>query len=79
MKETIKEFLESDEESMPLPMTPLSDVDTIVLDLGYEHHDFEQNGWQVDLWQTWRGANNNELILAGSLQYGGFSLSKGKF
>ena len=79
LKETIANFLTSDEKEISIPMVPIRDVETILK----EEHGFndleldggETNGWQIDFWYDfYKEGELKSITLHGSLHYGDFKL-----
>jgi hypothetical protein len=73
----IKEFLESGEDSMQVPMIALSSFAKMLEVFGFvETEEFETNGWEVDFWYYFESEKYGEYCLSGSLFYGNFNFSK---
>lgn len=75
MKNTIKKFLDEDHTELELPVLKLQDYIDILKSHGYEIGDTETNGFQVDFWIKFQ-KEDKQVTLAGSLFYGGYSISK---
>lgn len=76
IKELIETYIDSDELSLELPMTPVQEIEEILAGVGYEHSNSDQNGWQVDFWYTYTHPERGSVVLSGSLHYGGFAITK---
>jgi len=89
MKDAIKAFLESDEQSIELEFKPINEYAEMLSELGFNTkengslnlcneggNDWDSNGWQVDFWWTIH-RDGKKYTLAGSLFYGQIKLSKG--
>jgi hypothetical protein len=81
-KEEILKFVQSvpkdsnKNEMLELPMRPIDKYKNILKELGFEEGEWGQNGWQVDFWQDWDHPIYGQYTFAGSLYYGGWSLTK---
>ncbi|AJT60962.1 hypothetical protein [Vibrio phage XZ1] len=52
------------------------DVVNYLQEIGYEAHDLETNGWQVDFWQDFTKDGCKKLTFAGSWYFGQSTLSE---
>lgn len=79
--ENLKEFLESDEKSLDIPMMTIPEIEEALKQYGYRYDQdsFDTNGWQVDFWAYFNHENEeDQIVLSGSLYYGDYSLVKEK-
>lgn len=82
MKEKIKNYLDTHQKGEEFEfeeMLPIDDIQTILVELGFEgtHLEGEEsNGWYVDFWYTFNHPEKGEYELSGSLWYGEFKLRK---
>lgn len=75
MRDKIKKFLDGDSEILELDMTPLKDIEDIILSYGYSRMAYDSNGMQVDFWFEYHN-DDKHLLLEGSVYNGDFKLEK---
>lgn len=78
LENKIKQFLDSDEETICIDMFPIDKIEDVLKKLGFpkDSLDYDTNGWQIDFWYTYYNSNNEAIRLSGSLHYGDFKLTK---
>ena len=79
MIEKIKvlEFLgNAEEEFIKIDMAPLSELEELLTELGFEKGEFDCNGWQYDFWLYMKSGTFGDVCISGSAYYGNYTIMK---
>ena len=78
MKDLLKKVTDGDLQSVDIPFTPISSIETHLeeLDLDTENTNCDTNGWQLDFWYYYvHKITRIKYVLSGSFHYGEFKFS----
>lgn len=78
IKAELREFIEGNSKTLEIETNSIDYWEDVLKESGFAivEDSYESNGWQVDFWVTFTSIKDGNIILSGSLWYGGFKLSK---